>query len=392
MNGTAAGSPLALRLSLARASAWALLVAGWVGLGSFAVVLAPGLDSAFALVALWLLLLGAAASVGATGSPRRAVRRLALAACAGITATALYAAPRGGGLPALLLALVGWAGLTALASGVVRSLRLAQPLLPGPPIGAASLGALCAGVALADLGDLHALALRLGLLLLLSAALLLLMQRGGEGLAQPSRCRAGLFDCSLPAWPVGAWNDPLQWPTLLAGLAMLPMMASLPLMVAWCRADAIAPQLVVALHLAAMFLPPLLLRRRTLRWSARRLAAMCTLALASGAVMVLWAAPPLNLIGLAVSHGAAWGLAWAGQLWAPDRRSKAGASPLRAALGYALLTLAFGVVIDQFGATGLGLVHAALGLAASVAWLYGTLAARAHPPPVPHAGPGGDHA
>lgn len=380
----------ALRLSLARALAWALLLAGWVGLGRFAVVLAPNLAMAFALVALWLLLLGAAAALAVPGASGRLLRPLALLACAGATAASLHAAPRGGALPALLLALVGWAGLTALASGVVRRLRLAQPAPPGPPVGAASLGALGAAAALGDLGDLHALALRLGLLLVLSAALLVLLPWRSERQAQPSRCRAGLFDCSLPAWPAGAWQEGRQWPTLLAGLAMLPMMASLPLMVDWCRADAIAPQAVVALHLAAMFGPALLLRRQARSWSARRLAAVCALALAGGAVIVLWVAAPLNLIGLAVAHGAAWGLAWAGQLWAPERRSRAGASPLRAALGYAVLTLAFGLLIDRLGARGLVLAHATLGLAAAAAWLSGSLGARLHASPLPHADASGE--
>ncbi len=57
--------------------------------------------------------------------------------------------------------MLGWAALTALASGVVRRLRLAQAAAPAPPIGAASLGALCAGLVLGDLGDLPALSVRL---------------------------------------------------------------------------------------------------------------------------------------------------------------------------------------------------------------------------------------
>lgn len=389
MSPTAASRGLSLRLSLARAAAWTLLISGWIGLGSFAVVLAPGLTSAFALVALWLLLLGAAASVATRDAPRVWLRRLALLACAGLGAVALHAAPRGGGVPVLLLAVFGWAGLTALASGVVRSLRLAQRTMPGPPIGAASLGALCAAVVLADLGDLHALAWRLGALVSAAALLLAALQPGSVDRSPQRRCRAGLFDCSLPAWPAGAWHDSLQWPTLLAGLAMLPMMASLPLMVAWCRAEAIAPQTVVALHLAAMFAPALLLHRVSVRWSTRTLASVCALGLASGAVVVVWAAAPWNLLGLAVAQGAAWGLAWAGQLWAPDRRSRAGTSALRAAIGYALLTLAFGAVVEQFGAAGVAATHAALGLAAAAAWLFATASARLHPSAASQPGPHG---
>ena len=58
------------RLSAARACAWALLIAGWVGIGSFALVFAPSTASGFALVALWLLALGATASAATGGMPR----------------------------------------------------------------------------------------------------------------------------------------------------------------------------------------------------------------------------------------------------------------------------------------------------------------------------------
>lgn len=100
---------------------------------------------------------------------------------------------------------------------------------------------------------------------------------------------------------------------------------------------------------------------------------MCALCLAAGAGAALWASAPWNLLGLAFTHGAACGLAWAGQLWAPDRRGRQGASPLRAALGYAALTLAFGAVVEHFGPTGVSVTHAALGLAATMAWAFGKL-------------------
>jgi hypothetical protein len=358
-----------LRLTLARACAWGLLVAGWIGIGSLALQYAPTVGSGFALVALWLLALGAAAAVNTGGAMRRWTRTLALCIGAAITGIGLLATVRGGGLPALLLALLGWAALTALASGVVRSLRLAQAVVPAPPIVAASLGALCAGLVLGDPGDVATLATHLAVFVGAVASLLVLLQRRIENRPRAPGCRAGLFDCSLPAWPAGAWRDPLQWPMLLAGLAMLPMMAALPLMAAWCRAQAIAPQAMVLLHLAAMFGPALLFRRSIARWSMRTLSMVCAMLLASGAALVTWAAAPLDLLGLAVTHGAAWGLAWGGQLWAPARRGQQGASPLRAAAGYALVTLAFGLVVEQAGARGVAAVHVTLGLAAALAWL-----------------------
>lgn len=375
-----APAPGTARLTTARAAAWTLLLSGWVGLGAFAQVLAPSVAAAFALVALLLLALGVAAVVGTRDNLRAGVRRAALLLFAAVGAAALVASVRGGGLAALLLALLAWAALTALASGVVRRLRFAAAARPGPPIGAASLGALCAAIALGDVGDLPALALRLGLLVMLAAVGLAALQPADAPGASGNRCRAGLFDCSLPAWPAGAWNDPRQWPALLAGLAMLPMMAALPLMVAWCRVDAIAPQTMVLLHLGAMFAPALLFRRTIGAWSVRVLATVCAGCLAVGALFVLFAPSPWHLLGVAVAHGAAWGLAWAGQLWSPDRRGRQGASPLRASIGYAVLTLAFGVLVDRYGAAGVGAAHATLGALAVLAWIGGSWLRPSDPP------------
>jgi len=272
-------------------------------------------------------------------------------------------------LSALLVALVGWAALTAMASGVVRSLRITQAAAPKPPIVPASLGAMSAALVLGDISDLTALAMRLMVFVIaLSAALLLLQARVGEGAARQG-CRAGLFDCSLPSWPAGAWRDLMQWPTLMAGLVMLSTMAALPLMAEWCRADAVAPEAMVLWHLSAMFGPALLLHRWIARWSTRALGFVCAALLALGAAAALWAAAPLNLIGVSVAQGAAWGIAWCGQLWAPARRGRRGTSPLYAAVGYALLTLAFGVLVDQAGARGVVLMHAFFGIAAALAWL-----------------------
>jgi hypothetical protein len=366
-------APGLLRLALARACAWALLVAGWIGIGSFALRLAPSVAAAFALVALWLLALGAAAAVATRGGLPSWSRALALCACGLVTAAALLATQRGGGLAALGVALCGWAALTALASGVVRALRQAQPVPPGPPIVAASAGALSAGLVLGDVDDLTGLAMRLALFVGAIVLALLLLQARVDARKPAPGCRAGLFDCSLPAWPAGAWRDSTQWPTLLAGLAMLPMMAALPMMADWCRAASFPPQAMVLLHLAAMFGPALIWRRSIGSWRLRTLSTVCALLLVAGAICAMCAAAPFDLIGLAITHGAAWGLAWAGQLWAPARRGQQGTSPLRAALGYALLTLAFGAVVASAGSRGVADVHAALGAAAAIAWVASEL-------------------
>ena len=97
---------------------------------------------------------------------------------------------------------------------------------------------------------------------------------------------------------------------------------------------------------------------------------VCAVLLAFGAALGALAEAPVNLLGVAVTHGAAWGVAWSGQLWAPERRGRQGASPLQAAAGYALLTLLFGLIVEQAGTRGVVTVHVFLGFAAILAWLF----------------------
>ena len=189
-----------LRLTLARACAWGLLVAGWIGIGSFALQFAPTVASGFALLALWLLALGAAAAVNTRGGMRRWTRALALCICGVTTGIALLATGRGGGLPALLLVILGWAALTALASGVVRSLRLMQAAVPSPPIAAASLGALCAGAGARRSGRSAGASTRLAAFVG-AAALLLAFFKAGSRTARARRDAA--LDCSIARCPPG---------------------------------------------------------------------------------------------------------------------------------------------------------------------------------------------
>jgi hypothetical protein len=358
-----------LRLTIGRACAWALLVSGWIGIAALALQFTPNFASAFALVALWLLVLGGAASVGTGGNMRRGVRSLAIIGCAVLAVVGLVWSVRGGGLLSVVLILFSWGALTALASGVVRSLRLFRQALPEPPVIAATLGALSAGLILGDLGDLSTLSTHLAIFVSILAGILVLLQFHLEERASAPGCRAGLFDCSLPAWPVGAWRDLEQWPLLLAGLAMLPMMASLPVMVALCRVESIPPQVLVLAHLVAMFGSAVLLRRWIAHWTTSMFAKLCLALLVSGAALAIWLLSPWDMLGLALTHGAAWGLAWSGQLWAPDRRGRQNASPFRAAIGYALLTIIFGVFIEGYGAKGITFVHTLIGVLALVAWI-----------------------
>lgn len=344
-------------LFAARAAAWALLLMGWVGLGSLAQVLASSVWQAQAMVALWLLAVGAVASLAPRG------RGAGLVVAAAVAALGLWAAPRSGGELALAAGMAGWAGLLAAASAVVRHCRLAaqadQPArrLP-PPLWPAAAGALLAGTLLGDPGDALALSVRLSAAALAVAGVLALL-RPAQTALPASGCRAGLFDCSLPAWPPGAWREPARWPLLLATLAMLPMMASLPLMLAVCRAEGWSPTAMLALHGLAMFAPALLQRRPIVpAWLVSGLLAL--------AVPALVLPAPQALLVATLAQGAAWSLAWRAQLAAP-RAAQAPRRPLTAALTQGLWVLGVGAWLAEAGPAGLLPLQAALGAAAALA-------------------------
>jgi hypothetical protein len=112
------------RLQAARTLAWALLLGGWVGVGSVAQAVTSGPMAAFAWLALWLLALGAAVQCIGGLELRRASLRAMLLCAGGLAAWCLVASPRASAAPWLLLAIVGWAALIALASSTVRACRL----------------------------------------------------------------------------------------------------------------------------------------------------------------------------------------------------------------------------------------------------------------------------
>ena len=358
-----------VRLTLGRACAWFLLVSGWIGVGGLALQFTSSSAGAFALVSLWLIVLGAAATVGTGAAIHRGLRVLALASAAVVASAGLFWSIRGGGLLAVLLVVLAWGAVTALASGVVRSLRLARRSQPQPPVLAAALGGISAGWMLGDPGDLARMSEHMAIFVLIMATILACLQFQTADRQGAPGCRAGLFDCSLPAWPAGAWRDLGQWPLLLSGLVMLPMMAALPLMADWCRAQSLTPQVLVLLHLSAMFGSALLLRPWIAVWTTPVLSTLCMALLVTGAVLAMWLASPWDMLGLALTHGSAWGLAWSGQLWGPTRRGQQNASPLRAALGYAGLTFVFGLWVDRFGPAGVNSVHILIGALALLAWL-----------------------
>lgn len=111
------------RLQAVRALAWALLLAGWAGLGSFAQTLAPGVFSAFALLALWLLATGTFEACIGLLRPRPWVQRGLLLGAAALAGWALDAVRHGGGFPMLGVASLSWAWLCAAALVLVRDCR-----------------------------------------------------------------------------------------------------------------------------------------------------------------------------------------------------------------------------------------------------------------------------
>lgn len=144
-----------------------------------------------------------------------------------------------------------------------------------------------------------------------------------------------------PALPAGG---PL--PLAAARAAMLPMMATLPAMGAWCSAAGWSPPTMALAHAAAMLLPPLLVGRAS--------EGVCRLLLAGGGAALLL--PGLQGLMLASTlHAAAAGAACAG---AAPLRSRAWLLVLAAAV------LATGLAVDRYGPAALVALHAALALTA----------------------------
>ncbi|MBX3603869.1 MAG: hypothetical protein KF788_01285 [Piscinibacter sp.] len=357
------------RLAGARALAWTLLLGGWITIAHVADRLAAGPLAAYALVAAWLFALGAAAALIGRLRLARPAARVLLLACALIAARSLFAVRHGGGMAALLPGLLAWSVLVALASAGVRALRLASTRPSGPPVVAAATGALIAWAAVGDPSDLAALAPRVAALLLAAAGALALLLPSAAAPVRHPACRAGLFDCSLPAWPAGIWRVPSRWPLGLASFVMLPMMCSLPQMLALCRSGSLNAPAVLGLHLGAMFVPALVWRAVA---GARSPALPCAVLLAAGG-----AAAALSdgaaWWWLAMFHGAAWSLAWTAQLDQPALRASAHSSPLRAAAGHAFFALALGGAVASVGPSALlglqcGLAAAGL-MALVVLWV-----------------------
>lgn len=294
---------------VALALVWALLLGGWLTLGALSLRHAPAQAGALAAVALWLLTLGVASAGSASWAIPPLALRAVLVVSAATTALSLVALTQA--LPgALWLTAIAWAVLLAGAVRVAGSAGASagrpSAVLPAS-IGAGGAWAL-AGDPLAWLGQpglagAAILAVGLGLAWLVPAAT-----------DRPSRPPGGLgggLGCAV-AWPALArWRDPANWPWLAASLAMLPMMASLPLMVESCAGAGWSAHAITAAHLLAMLAPAWIVAAAGSAPLLRSLPALVTLALVAGAVVALVAPGPTGLMAAMVLQSVAWGLAWA---------------------------------------------------------------------------------
>jgi hypothetical protein len=372
--------------------AWALWLGGWLALGQLARDTGAMWAGGMLPLAVWLALIGLLLhGLAATRLSAPALAAAVLAAAAIAAIGLLWTLP--------LLAAAGWAALVVTASRVVRALRMTVPGLQeassgvrpakftlatarpahAPPVGPACAGALLAWALAGNLPALRehtgALAAGLGTA---AVGLALWLPRG----ATPEYgCRAGLFDCALPIDALTGWRQPADWPLQAALLAMLPMMAALPLMAEGCSSLGWPVSLATGAHLAAMLLPGALLMpwlRRT-HLPRRRQAVAILLALGG---MSLWRWPGAGgLLGAALAHGAAWSLAWAGALAGPAGRSSSAAASARvgvlpAALGLAAATAGLGLAIDQAGPAALVAVHGVIAVAGVAGGLAGSRTAQ----------------
>jgi len=332
-----------MALATARTLAWALLMLGWLTLGPLGRTSWPLVAGGLLPTALWLLVIGSAQQLTRRHLAGPAMLRWTVGAAALATAAAL-ACPPGAG--AAVVAAMAWGVLVVAASRVVRSLRSGPA--PAPVLPAA------AGSALAWAAGASPVAAAAGVV----AAALLLMLLGGAGRATRG-CRSGLFDCALPGVDARAWRSPAELLSTAARWTMLPMMATLALMGDWCSARlGLDSGSVVGLHLAAMLLPPLLLRGAGPAWVLAPLAA---------AALCPWLLPGVGgVMAASLCCGVSWGLAWKAELARRDGARPSSSPSFGAALWPAVSALATGVAIDHAGPAALGWLLAAV-MAAAVA-------------------------
>ncbi|MEB0059109.1 hypothetical protein QN413_20135 [Variovorax sp. LG9.2] len=349
------------RLHTARALAWTILLTGWIGLGTVAQTLTSGPLQAFAVLAVWLLSIGLFTEALRRFPPQRWLAVVLLLAAALSAASALHVAFRGGGTGVVIAAAMSWALLFALASATVRACRGPDRPQQASPVVAGAMGAALALWCIGDPTAVNAMGARLANGALIAALLLAaLMPRSAVA---SSRGRSALLDGSIPAWARAASDPSPRWPKKATSLVMLPMMCSLPLMVGWCRGNGVSPELVLGLHLAAMFGPAVLLKLGHVTVAARA-PAFCAVLLVLGGTA--WALSPGASAWwwLALAHGGAWSVAWVASLEASDerpmRRPASGSRMLAAAMVDASVVLGLGSAVSVAGFDALAAAQVAL--------------------------------
>jgi hypothetical protein len=178
--------------------------------------------------------------------------------------------------------------------------------------------------------------------------------------------------CAAVAGPL---HDGASWLAFGARWTMLPMMAALAVSSDWCAGLGLSAGQGVALHLAAMLAPAIVLRGRT---SPLWVAAFM---LAGVLAVPLW--PGVRgWMAMSLLHAVAWGIAWSQQR---EALHMAGAHvPAWAMMAPALTVLALGVTIGEFGPRGLVAVHVVLGAVSLVGAASWILAGPRRQAPAPH--------
>jgi hypothetical protein len=173
--------------------------------------------------------------------------------------------------------------------------------------------------------------------------------------------------------------DAAGWLAFGARWTMLPMMAALAVSSDWCAGLGLSAGQGVALHVAAMLAPAVLLRAcRSPLW-------MAAFMLAGVAAVPLW--PGVRgWMAMSLLHAVAWGIAWAQQREAPHAGGSRSPDPRDegwSRMAPAVTVLGLGVTIAQFGPRGLVAVHVALGalsLAGAASWMLAGCRRQAHAP------------
>lgn len=332
------------RPALPEALAWALTLAGWLGLTALGQWLAPFQSAAYGPLAAYLAVKGLAAYRLSRAPvpvvvPRYLPAVFAILFLAVAVLVAVTRVPTLGVLAGMLWGLLNTVVVQAEAAGPSRAGRWG-----------ALAGALLGGLVLGDLSD--------GRRILAALAILGLVVAGQAALTRTRRGLAGHLGCMfLPAGGLG----PERWPETAATLVMIPMMVALPAMAGLCASAALPVQAMVAAHVLAMFLPAILIEAVA--------GPLARVSWAAGLLMVLGALPlalgvpdaPYGALAVMLLQGAAWGLVWraaGGVPYAPGG--------LAMAVLPAVLAWAAGALARADGVAGFDAMHLALaGLAAA---------------------------